>query len=92
MSRNGARLTRYFIFELLDVIHLIKNLYNFPKLQYNIIIKGKGLHIMKKNYWVIIKNGFVGCRRFITEDDANDACESMNMLDPGWIVQGIVCG
>lgn len=37
---------------------------------------------MKKNYWVIIKNGFVGCRRFITEDDANDACESMNMLDP----------
>ena len=52
----------------------------------------KGLHIMKKNYWVIIKNGFVGCRHFITEDDANDACETMNMLDPGWIVQGIVCG
>ena len=47
---------------------------------------------MKKNYWVIIKNGFVGCCRFFTEDDANDACETMNMLDPGWIVQGIVCG
>ena len=47
---------------------------------------------MKKNYWVIIKNGFVGCRRFITEDDANDVCETMNMIDPGWIVQEVVCG
>ena len=47
---------------------------------------------MKKNYWVIIKNGFIGSRHFITEDDANDACATMNMLDPGWIVQGIVCG
>lgn len=48
---------------------------------------------MKVNkYWTIIKNGFQSCRRFFTEQDANDACETMNMLDPGWIVQDIVCG
>lgn len=48
---------------------------------------------MKVNkYWTIIKNGFQSCRRFFNEQDANDACETMNILDPGWIVQDIVCG
>lgn len=45
-----------------------------------------------KNYWTLTKNGFQSCRRFITEDDANAACECMNMLDPVWIVQSVVCG
>lgn len=47
---------------------------------------------MKKIRFTLSKNGFQSCRWFDYREDAEQACELMNMLDPSWIVKEIVCG
>lgn len=48
---------------------------------------------MNNCYWVITKNGYIGIRRFETEQAAEQECITMNHLTGGgWSVKKILCG